>query len=305
MQNKKSLIQDLKKYSLKKFAVDNVYFVIGCLLYSLGVNIFAIPNKIAQSGITGVAIIINYLFPQCPVGLTGFLLNVPLFILAWIFIGKFFTFKTLWVSGVLSLIIDGVKLAMNRGLIGAYEGDKLLASIFCGAMCGAGIALIIVRGATSGGTDVLGRLLKKIWPHMSIGRMIMLCDAAVVIAAAIVFRSIDSVLYAAILIFVSSKVMDFILYGTGNGKMLYIFTKKKGKELAEAITKRGHRGATIIEGKGGYTGEVSELVICAARSHEIPNIKRMCKEIDPDAFIVMSEANEILGYGFNPPALDD
>ena len=194
---------------------------------------------------------------------------------------------------------------MNRGLIGAYEGDKLLASIFCGAMCGAGIALIIVRGATSGGTDVLGRLLKKIWPHMSIGRMIMLCDAAVVIAAAVVFRSIDSVLYAAILIFVSSKVMDFILYGTGNGKMLYIFTKKKGKELAEAITKRGHRGATIIEGKGGYTGEVSELVICAARSHEIPNIKRMCKEIDPDAFIVMSEANEILGYGFNPPALDD
>ena len=125
MQKKKSLIQDLKKYSLKKFAVDNVYFVIGCLLYSLGVNIFAIPNKIAQSGITGVAIIINYLFPQCPVGLTGFLLNVPLFILAWIFIGKFFTFKTLWVSGVLSLIIDGVKLAMNRGLIGAYEGDKL------------------------------------------------------------------------------------------------------------------------------------------------------------------------------------
>lgn len=173
MQKKKSLIQDLKKYSLKKFAVDNVYFVIGCLLYSLGVNIFAIPNKIAQSGITGVAIIINYLFPQCPVGLTGFLLNVPLFILAWIFIGKFFTFKTLWVSGVLSLIIDGVKLAMNKGLIGAYEGDKLLASIFCGAMCGAGIALIIVRGATSGGTDVLGRLLKKIWPHMSIGRIIV------------------------------------------------------------------------------------------------------------------------------------
>ena len=192
----------MKKYSLKKFAVDNVYFVIGCLLYSLGVNIFAIPNRIAQSGITGVAIIINYLFPQCPVGLTGFLLNVPLFILAWFFIGKFFTFKTLWVSGVLSLIIDGVKLSMNRGLIGAYHGDKLLASIFCGAMCGAGIALIIVRGATSGGTDVLGRLLKKIWPHMSIGRMIMLCDAAVVVAAAIVFKSIDSVLYAAILIFV-------------------------------------------------------------------------------------------------------
>ena len=305
MRKDNSLRNDLKKYSFKKFAVDNVYFLIGCLLYSLGVNIFAIPNNIAQSGMTGVAIIINYLFPQCPVGMTSFLLNVPLIILAWIFIGKFFTFKTLWVTAMLSMIIDGVTFTMSKGIIGPYHGDKLLASIFCGAMCGAGLALIIVRGATSGGTDILGRLFKKIWPHMSIGRMIMLCDAAVVIAAAIVFRSVDSVLYAAILIFVSSKIMDFILYGTGNGKMLYIFTKKKGKELAKAITEKGHRGATIIEGEGGYTGEVSELVICVARSHEIPHIKRMCKEIDPEAFIVMSEANEILGYGFNPPALDD
>ncbi len=305
MRNKMSVKQEFKNFNIKKFAVDNIYFIIGCLLYSLGVNIFAIPNNIAQSGMTGVAIIINYLFPQCPVGLTGFILNVPLIILAWVFIGKFFTFKTLWVTAMLSLVIDGVNLAMSKGLIFSYQGDKLLASIFAGAMCGAGIALIIVRGATSGGTDVLGRLLKKIWPHMSIGRMIMLCDAAVVVAAAIVFRSVDSVLYAAILIFVSSKIMDFILYGTGNGKMLYIFTKTKADELARAITRRGHRGATIIEGKGGYTGETSELIICAARSSEIPNIKRMCKEIDPEAFIVMSEANEILGYGFAPPALDD
>lgn len=140
---------------------------------------------------------------------------------------------------------------------------------------------------------------------MSIGRMIMLCDAAVVLAAAVVFRSVESALYAAILIFISSKAMDFILYGTGNGKLLYIFTKTKADELAKTITQRGHRGATIIEGKGGYTGEKSELIICAARSSEIPNIKRMCKEIDPEAFIVMSEANEILGYGFAPPVIDE
>lgn len=300
-----TLKQEFKNFKIKKFAVDNVYYIIGCLLYSLGVNIFAIPNNIAQSGMTGVAIIINYLFPQCPVGLTGFILNVPLIILAWIFIGKFFTFKTLWVTAMLSLVIDGVKLAMNDALISAYQGDKLLASVFAGAMCGIGIALIIVRGATSGGTDVLGRLLKKLWPHMSIGRMIMLCDAAVVAAAALVFRSVESALYAAILIFISSKAMDFILYGTGNGKLLYIFTKTKADELAKTITQRGHRGATIIEGKGGYTGEKSELIICAARSSEIPNIKKMCKEIDPEAFIVMSEANEILGYGFAPPVIDE
>ncbi len=297
----KSVFKDL---NIKDFALDNVFFIIGCMLYALGVNIFAIPNNIAQSGITGVAIIINYLFPQCPVGLTGLLLNVPLIILAWIFIGKSFTFKTLWTTVILSLCIDGVASFMEMGYVGAYTGDKFLAALFCGAMCGAGIALIIVRGATSGGTDVLGRLLKKIWPHMSMGTMILVCDAAVVISAAIVFGNVESAMYAAILIFASSEVMDYILYGTGSGKMLYIFTKK-GDVIAKIITETCKRGATIIEGRGGYTGEMNELVICAARSHEIPKIRKKVKETDPESFIVLSEANEILGKGFTPPAAGD
>lgn len=304
MKNSESIKSVLKNFNIKEFAVDNIYYVIGCLLYSLGVNIFAIPNNIAQSGITGLAIIINYLFPQCPVGLTGLILNVPLIILAWIFIGKAFTLKTLWTTVLLSFCIDGVASVMDAGIIGAYTGDKLLAALFCGVMCGAGIALIIVRGATSGGTDVLGRLLKKIWPHMTMGTMILLCDAAVVITAAIVFGSVDSAMYAAILIFASSEIMDYILYGTGSGKMLYIFTKR-GSEVADMITKECKRGATIIEGKGGYTGDTNELVICAARSHEIPKIRKKVKEFDPDSFIVLTEANEILGKGFNPPAAGD
>ncbi len=293
-----------KNFSIKDFAVDNVFFVLGCMMYALGVNVFAIPNNIAQSGITGLAIIINYLFPQCPVGLTGLLLNVPLIVLAWIFIGKAFTLKTLWTTVILSLCIDGVASVMNMGYIEAYTGDKMLAALFCGAMCGAGIALIIVRGATSGGTDVLGRLLKKIWPHMTMGTMILVCDAAVVISAAIVFGSVESVMYAAILIFASSEVMDYILYGTGSGKMLYIFTKK-GDDIAKMITEACRRGATIIEGRGGYTGETNELVICAARSHEIPKIRKKVKELDPESFMVLSEANEILGKGFTPPAAGD
>ncbi len=304
MKKGKSIKSVFANFSIKEFAVDNIYYILGCILYAAGVNIFAIPNNIAQSGITGLAIIINYLVPQFPVGLTGFVLNVPLIILAWIFIGKAFTLKTLWTTVILSLCIDGVAAVMDMGLIGAYTGDKLLASLFCGAMCGAGIALIIVRGATSGGTDVLGRLLKKIWPHMTMGTMILVCDAVVVITAAIVFRSVDSAMYAAILIFASSEVMDHILYGTGSGKMLYIFTKK-GADVAEMITKECRRGATIIEGKGGYTGDTNELVICAARSHEIPRIRKKVKELDPETFIILSEANEILGKGFNPPAAGD
>ncbi|MCQ2484281.1 MAG: YitT family protein [Clostridia bacterium] len=301
MKKSKSLKKNL---NIKTVITDNIYFVIGCALYSFGVNIFAIPNNIAQSGITGVAIIINYLFPQCPVGLTGFILNIPLIILAWIFIGKAFTLKTLWVTTILSAEIDIAAKLIDRFNISLYNGDKLLAALFCGAMCGAGIALIIVRGATSGGTDVLGRLLKKIWPHMTMGTMILVCDTAVVLAAAIVFRSVDSAMYAAILIFASSEVMDRILYGSGNGKMLYIFTDK-GEEISQYIVKHSRRGVTVLDGKGAYTGESKNLLICVARSHEIPKLRRYVKEIDPESFVVLTEANEILGKGFNPPAAND
>lgn len=301
MKKRESLKDVFRNFSIKTFLIDNIYFIIGCTMYALGVNIFAIPNNIAQSGITGVAIIINFLVPKFPVGLTAFILNIPLIILAWIFIGKGFTLKTLWVTALLSGIIDVVGAVMSKGYVGPYTGDKLLAAMFCGAMCGAGIALIIVRGATSGGTDVIGRLLRKIWPHLSMGRVILLCDAVIVVTAAIVFGSVDSAMYAAILIFVSSEVMDYILYGTGNGKMMYIFTKK-GTEIAKVITKQCRRGATIVSIKGGYTGEQGDLVLCAARSHEIPRIRKTVKELDPESFVVLTEANEILGKGFNPPA---
>ena len=302
---KKESVKDVfKGLNVKSVAIDNVFFIIGCVLYSLGVNIFAIPNNIAQSGITGLAIIINYLLPKLQVGLLAFLLNIPLLVLAWIFIGKRFTMKTLWVTAMLSLVIDGVKLMMNKGLIGAYTGDKLLAAMFCGAMCGAGLALVIVRGATTGGTDVVGRLLKSAFPHLSIAKMIMLSDGIIVLTAAIVFRSVDSAMYAAILIFVSSRIMDFILYGTGSGKMLYIFTKD-GESVAKEIVSKGRRGATVIETKGGYTGERGNLIICAARSSEIPRIRKLVKNVDPESCIVLSEANEILGKGFTPPAGSD
>ena len=300
MENKDSLKYIFKNFKLKDFLIDNLYFLIGCTSYALGVNIFAIPNRIAQSGITGLAIIINYLLPRFPVGLTGFVLNIPLIILAWIFIGKRFTLKTLWVTTILSVVIDVAAKLVEIGVLAPYTGDKLLASLFCGAMSGFGLAMVIVRGATTGGTDVAGRLLKKIWPFMSMGRMIMACDAAVVILAAIVFKSAESAMYAAILIFVSSEVMDFILYGAGNGKILLIFTQN-GEDVAKTIIEKGRRGATIIETKGGYTDTKGNLVLCAARNTQIPRIRKLVKETDPDCFIVLSEANEILGKGFTPP----
>lgn len=302
---KKDNISEIyENFKLKTFLVDNIFYIAGSFLYSFGVMLFAKPNQIAQSGITGIALIINYIEPKLSIAILSFVLNIPLILLAWFFIGKRFTLKTLWVTAVLSGVLELAEVLIAKGIVPVYTGNELLASLFCGVMCGAGLALVLVRGATSGGTDIIGRLLKKLVPHIPIGRMIFVCDAVVVVAAAIVFRSVESAMYAAIMIFVSSQVMDAILYGTGNGKMLYIFSKH-GEEIAKTITEKSRRGATIFEGKGAYTGEKQELVICVARSSEIPKIRKWVKEIDPESFAVIAEANEILGKGFSPPPAND
>ncbi len=292
-----------KKNKVTRILVDNLFWLLGCVSYAAGVTIFAVPNNLAQSGMTGVAIIINYLI-HTPIGITNFVLNVPLFILAWIFIGKRFTIKTLWVTMMLSLIMDGMTTLIRKGIIPTYDhGDKLLACIFCGALCGFGLSMAFLRNATTGGTDIIMRLIKLLALHYSLGRLTMALDAVVVIAAAIVFRSAESALYAAILIFVSAKVLDFVLYGASNGKILLIFTNK-AHAVTEAITENMTRGVSIVPVEGGYTGERKSMLICVLRGHEVAKARKLVKEVDPHTFIVITEAREILGEGFKAPAAD-
>lgn len=290
----------VKKQAVLDLLVDNLFWIIGCISYSAGVTIFAVPNNIAQSGMTGIAIIINYLI-HTPIGVTNFVLNIPLFILAWIFIGKKFTLKTLWVTTLLSVIMDIMTALINRGIIPSYDnGDRLLACIFCGALCGFGLSLAFLRNSTTGGTDIIMRLLKLIVPHFSMGKLIMILDAAVVILAAIVFKSAESALYAAILIFISSRVIDYITYGAGNGKMLLVFTEK-AHDVSDALTSKFRRGVSIVPVEGGYTGEKKNMLIIVLRSDEVAKIRKVIKQTDPNTFIVITEVKEILGEGFKAP----
>lgn len=292
-----------KKQKALSLVVDNLFWIVGCVAYAAGVTIFAVPNNIAQSGMTGVAIIINYLI-HTPIGITNFVLNIPLFILAWIFIGKKFTLKTLWVTTILSVIMDAMTTLINKGIIPTYEGDTLLACIFCGALCGLGLSMAFLRDSTTGGTDIIMRLFKLILPHYSMGKLIMILDAVVVIAAAIVFRSAESALYAAILIFVSSKVVDYVTYGAGNGKMLLVFTDNAHK-ITAAITSQMTRGVSIVPVEGGYTGEKKNMLIIVLRSHEVSKVRGIIKKADPHTFTVIAEAREIFGEGFKAPPASD
>lgn len=281
--NKKRAAQLLK---------NNLMWVIGCSLYSIGVCSFAVPNSIAQSGFTGIAVIVNHLF-SLPVGIVNLALNIPMLILMWIFLGRQLVARTLWVTVILSAALD-----IFASFMPTYTGDTLLASLFCGLLEGAGLGLITITGATSGGTDIVARLIHKKWKFITIGKVVLVADALVIISNMIVFRSIESGLYAIIVIFASTKLIDSMVYGTGNGKMLMIITEKPD-EISKAIITSSHRGVSIVPVVGAYTGENKNMLICVARRHEIPGIIRTAKAIDTKTFIIVSEANEILGEGFN------
>jgi len=272
-------------------STDLLLWLVGTVMYALGVNVFATPNNIAQGGFTGLGIILNYIW-NLPVGATIFVLNVPLFIISAKKFGKAFIIKTVLVTGLISVVID-----ISKSFLPIYTGDRFLASLFCGVLIGGGLALIFLRGATSGGTDILAKLLRLRWPHLSIGRVILGVDLIVIALSGIVFQSLESSLYALIAIYTSTRVIDIIIYGSGNGKVLLTVTKKSD-EITRAVTQKLQRGVTVLQVKGGYTNEQKNMVICAVRSSEVSKLNSIIREADENAFTIISEAGEILGEGF-------
>lgn len=281
--DKKKILDELKNILL---------WAVGCSSYSIGVNCFVKANGIAQSGMTGLALMLNKLF-DVPLGITGFILNIPLLILMWIFLGKKLVAKTLVVSAILSVALDGLATFLPT-----YTGDKLLATLFCGLFEGFGLGLIMATGATSGGTDIVGKLFHKAFPHISVGKIVMVADALIILSNMLVFKSIESGLYAIIIIFVSTKVIDTIIYGVGSGKMLMIITEKSD-EISKAIISAFPRGVTIVPATGAYSGKSKNMLVCVARKHEIADIIKLSNSIDSHTFTIVSEANEIIGKGFS------
>ena len=270
---------------------DILFFIIGSVVYAAGINIFAVPNQIAESGVTGISIVINHL-TGFPIGAANFLINIPLFVLAWIFISKKFVFRTLLVVAIMSAALD-----LTAPIMPAYTGDRLLATIFAGVITGVGLAIIMCRGATSGGTDIVGKLLIKRWPGFSLGTGIIAANFITIVIAAIGFKSVESALYALIVIFLNGKVIDYILYGMGNGKMLMIVTDEP-KEISSQIFEKLDRGVSVIPAKGGYTGNDKHLLMCVVRAHEVARVRSVVSKYDENPFIIVADSSEVLGQGF-------
>lgn len=270
---------------------DFLFWCIGAALFAVAINCFSSPNNIAPGGLTGISTLINYKF-SLPIGTVMLVLNIPLFIAAYKKFGLKFIARTIVGTVLVSVFID-----IGELFLPVYTGDRLLAAIFGGAVSGIGLGVILSKGATSGGTDILGRLLKLRFPHISLGSFILATDAAVMILAGIIYGNIESMLYSAIFFFLSSRSIDYLVYGTSKSSMLLVVTTH-GDTIPKKIISEIGRGVTVIPVTGGFTGEEKKLLLTVARPYEITKITRIVKTIDPYAFVIKTEAGEVLGKGF-------
>ncbi len=283
-------MNSLKK-NIKKVIADFLFWIVGCFVYASAVTMFISGNEISPGGVTGIATALGYVF-NIPSGILLFLLNIPILILGFIKFGGVFIIKTAIASSLLSFALTVTDITLP-----SFTIDKILAAVFGGVLMGTGLSLIMLRGATTGGIDIIAKLINRKFRHLTFGRLILLMDAVVIAIAAIVYRNIESALYSVVAMYGTSYIMDMILYGGDKGKLIYIVTNYP-KEICSDINSVLKRGVTILTAKGGYTGNERALLLCTLRRHEVSALYAIINKYDKKAFIVVGEAGEIIGEGF-------
>ncbi len=281
------------KYA-KEWSIDIGYYVVGCTLMAVSTQVFDAPNNIAPGGVTGLSILINYL-TDLPISMVSLAINIPLLVLAFFFLGKYFTLKTLTTVGISTLMIELV-----GRVVPAYHGETILAALYGGVLTGAGLAIVFMRASTTGGVDIIMRLIQLRRPDYSPGKLILFLDFLVLLTAVVVYRNVESALFALISLFTCSRIIDSILYGLDTGKMLMIISQKN-QEISDSIVRELDRGCTLLSAKGGYTGQERPVLVCAVRKNQYYLLKKLVHNIDASAFLVALEATEVIGEGFKAP----
>lgn len=285
----------MSRHAIKKIGADALFYLVGGLLYALSVNIFSAPNQIAPGGLTGLSTVLNYLF-SLPIGTTIWVLNLPLLVAAWFRLGHDFTLRTLAATTLTSLLMD-----VTAPFVPPFRGDMILTCVFGGVLAGAGLGLIFLRGATTGGSELVARLLEKRWSGVPVGRLILAVDGVVIAVAALVYRDVESALYAAVLIYVSTEVLDALVYGRSGGKLLLIMSNQAAR-ITQEILDRMERGVTVLKATGAYTGDDRQVLLCAVSRSEVYPLRTLVTRIDPAAFIIVTSADEVRGLGFSNSA---
>ena len=264
---------------------------LGSVIFALSFDLFFAANQVAMAGVTGLAQVINALAPALAVGVVTIVLNVPLFLAGWKLMGLHLLASSLFSMLVSSLAIDGIALLWQFPPM-----DPMLAAVCGGALMGLGYGLVFSQGATTGGTDIVARILKLRFPWLPMGELILVPDAVVLALAAAVFGQIEAALYGGIALFASAKVLDAVLYGLDLSKVAYIVSDR-WQQIADALLAR-ERGVTVLRGWGAYTRQEKHVLMIAFKQREIVQIKHLVYETDPKAFLIVCDARDVLGEGF-------
>ena len=260
------------------------------LLYAAAIALFLDPNQLAPGGVSGIAIIVNHLLP-IPTGTLILMMNVPLLLLG------------MWKLGfqfVLSTLVAVISSSVFTNLLAPYgplTTDPLLAACAGGALLAVGMGLLFKLGATSGGTDILIRVIKLKYKHLKTGSLFLITDCCVIAASALVFRNVDLALYAAIATILSSFCLDLVLYGRDEAKLVYLITDHE-KAIANRLLEELEIGVTYLQGQGAYTRDNKKVILCAMQKRLLPRVQEIAMEEDPCAFLIVTSASEIFGEGF-------
>lgn len=276
----------------KTIVLDVVSIFISAVLYAAAFVIFIEPAQISPGGVTGVAALIHFLLPWFSTGVIILIINIPLFLIGLKSFGKQFVLKSLFATVSLSFAIDIFGYFLPR-----YRGDAILSSLFAGVLTGVALSLVMLRGFTTGGIDIIAKLILRSKPFLSFGKILLLIDAVIVLAATLVYRNIETTLYSVVMLFTASKMIDSLLYGADRAKLLLVITDKE-KKLTNEIMAVSGRGVTVLPVKGGYTSTDKNIIMTALRIQEVAAVKNIIKSVDSKAFVIISDVGEILGLGF-------
>ena len=271
--------------------LDVIKTAIGCALFALGFDMFLMPGGMNAGGLSGLAMVFTHVTNIGSVGFITALLNIPLFFLAGMKIGKRF-----FVGSLLGMLFSSVFIDLFA-MLPALQVEPLIGAVYGGLICGAGLGFVFAAGVSTGGSDIIVRLLKLKWRHVPIGVISICFDACVAILTGIVYRDVNSALYSGIAIYITGKIIDVVVYSFDYSKVALIITKEY-EQVAQVISDKLERGATYLYGEGTYSRKETKVVLTAVKKQQVAERKELVVGIDPDAFIIVQEAHQVLGDGF-------
>jgi len=282
----------VKETPVFKKVVKYLLIMLGALIYAIAFQFFMFPNAIVAGGVTGIAMIINAI-THWPVGVMIIVMNVPLFLISWRHFGLEYMLASLVGMGLSSVLVD---LFAVSGIVATT--DPMLAAIIGGVIKGAGLGIIYYCNGSTGGIDIVIKFLRQRYNHINFGTIMLIVDAAIVVAYALVLNQYQSAMYSIIAMYVVTKVVDLFLYGIDNSALCYIISDQSGELTNMILSGHVHRGVTILEGEGAYSHEKKHVLMCVVKRTQLPELRRLVRSVDERAFFVVTDAKNVFGKGF-------